>query len=51
MLGDKNWDEREGDSYKAIHSALPDLVTAWATKNPPVTNSGGVMVLFFRNTC
>ena len=26
MLGDKNWDEREGDSYKNIGFALSDLV-------------------------
>ena len=31
MLGDKNWDEREGDSYKTIYSVLADLVlVAWS---------------------
>jgi len=26
MLGDKNWDEREGDSYKNIVGGMTDLV-------------------------
>lgn len=34
MLGDKNWDEREGDSYKTIHPVLTDLVLAMTTKPP-----------------
>jgi hypothetical protein len=32
MLGDKNWDEREGDSYKNIVGALADLVAAICDK-------------------
>ncbi len=34
MLGDKNWDEREGDSYKTTHSALSDLVGGPYDKDP-----------------
>ena len=26
MLGDKNWDEREGDSYRALLRSHSDLV-------------------------
>ena len=32
MLGDKNWDEREGDSYKTIYFVLTDLVTVLCDK-------------------
>ena len=32
MLGDKNEDVREGDSYKAIYFVLPDLVTVLCDK-------------------
>ena len=32
MLGDKNWDEREVDSYKTMHSGLADLVTVLDNK-------------------
>ena len=34
MLGDKNWDEREGDSYKTIYSVRTDLVTVHNDKKP-----------------
>ena len=34
MLGDKNWDEREGDSYKSIYFVLTDLVTVLCDKKP-----------------
>ena len=34
MLGDKNWDGREGDSYKTAYSALSDLVTVHNDKKP-----------------
>ena len=34
MLGDKNWDEREGDSYKNIGFVLTDLVTVLGDKKP-----------------
>ena len=34
MLGDKNWDEREVDSYRAIHSVLSNLVTVHNDKKP-----------------
>ena len=40
MLGDKNWDEREGDSYKTAHSVRTDLVTVPGDKKPlPVSYS------------
>ena len=32
MLGDKNWDEREVDSYKTIGAVLTDLVTVHDNK-------------------
>ena len=32
MLGDKNWDAREGDSYKTTHSVLADLVLVHCDK-------------------
>ena len=34
MLGDKNWDEREGDSYKTAHPVRPDLVAVHNDKKP-----------------
>ena len=34
MLGDKNWDEREGDSYKTMYFGLADLVTVLGDKKP-----------------
>ena len=49
MLGDKNWDEREGDSYKTIYSVRTDLVTV-LDKKPrqfPILPGRGEMVLFF----
>ena len=52
MLGDKNEDVREGDSYKTIYSALPDLVLDLGDKKPAGyqfrRGDGG---LLFRNTC
>jgi hypothetical protein len=34
MLGDKNWDEREGDSYKTAYFVLTDLVLGLGNKKP-----------------
>ena len=62
MLEDKNWDEREGDSYKTIYSVLTDLVlvawwpgglVAWfaATKSPLAPYTSGLKDLFFWNAC
>lgn len=34
MLGDKNEDDCEGDSYKTTYSALPDLVLGNDNKKP-----------------
>ena len=34
MLGDKNLDEREGDSYKTAYFVRTDLVAVYCDKNP-----------------
>jgi hypothetical protein len=51
MLGDKNLDEREVDSYKTAHSALSDLVTVHNGKKKPrqVPILPGRLWLLFRD--
>ena len=48
MLGDKNWDEREGDSYKTMFAVQTDLVTVLGDKKPRrVPILPGPLCLFF----